>query len=148
MTMIASKWSQCLKSLVIESSTARRHAISKCLVLLTDLHEMQTFHLKDWRMEDMDDDVRRLVMSWPKLVTLKFLPYNQTYISLSTLGIIAENCPELRQLEIRLDTSNIPPFDPSCKSLCHNLEVLTVGRVHRWAVKSRWHDIWIPSSRI
>ena len=73
MTMIASKWSQCLKSLVIESSTARRHAISKCLMLLTDLHEMQTFHLKDWRMEDMDDDVSRLVMLWPKLVTLKLL---------------------------------------------------------------------------
>jgi hypothetical protein len=129
MTIIASKWSQSLKKLFIgslSSGIAHHNAISKCLMLLADLHEMQTFHLKGWRMENMDDDVRCLVMSWPELRTLK-LPLNQTFISLSTLRIIAENCPELRHLQIRLDTSTIPPFDTSSKSLCHNLEVLTVG---------------------
>ena len=66
---------------------------------------MQTFHVKDWSMENVDDDVRRL----PKLRTLR-LPHKQTFISLSTLRIIAENCPELRYLDIRLDTSTIPSF--------------------------------------
>ena len=72
--------------------------------------------------------MRRLAMSWPNLRTLR-LPLKETLISLSTLRIIAENCPELRCLEIRLDTSTIPPSDTSSKSLRHNLEVLTVGRV-------------------
>jgi hypothetical protein len=80
-------------------------------------------------MENMEDDLRRLVMSWPKLRTLSVLPLNpsQTFISLSTLRIIAENCPKLRHLQIQLDTSTIPPFDTSSKSLRHNLEVLTVA---------------------
>ena len=135
MTIIASKWPQSLKSLVIESSSARRYAISKCLMLLLDLHEMQTFHLKDWRMENMDDDVRRLLMSWPRLRTLRLVPYNQAFLSLSTLGIIAENCPELRHLDtgIRLDTSTIPPFDASRKNLRHKLEVLTIGKIHPYS---------------
>jgi hypothetical protein len=132
LTRIVSKWSQSLKNLVIDSSSndtlpRNLNGMSKCLMLLTVLHEMQTFRLINWRMEHMDDDVRRLVMSWPKLRTLR-LPLNQTFISLSTLRIIAENCPELRQLHIRLDTSTIPPFDTSSKSLRHNLEVLSVGR--------------------
>jgi hypothetical protein len=130
MTIISSKWSQSLKNLFIGSGSKKiannALARSKCLMLLADLHEMQTFHLKGWRMENMDDDVRCLVKSWPKLRTLK-LPLNQTFISLSTLRIIADNCPELRHLQIRLDTSTVRPFDPSSKSLCHNLEVLTVG---------------------
>ena len=136
MTIAASKWSQSLKNLVIGASSrgpdvAHRYAcaISKCLMLLTDFHKMETFHLKGWNMENMDNDVRRLVMSWPELRSLR-LPLNQTFISLSTLRIIAENCPELRYLHIRLDTSTIPPFDTSCKSLRHNLEVLVVGKAH------------------
>ena len=132
MTIVASKWSQSLKKLVIDSSAignAHRYAMSKCLMLFTDLHEMQTIHLKGWRMENMDDDVKCLVMSWPKLRILR-LPLNQTFISLSTLRIIAENCPELRSLDIRIDTSIILPFDTSSRSFCHNLEVLSVGRVH------------------
>ena len=128
-TIIASKWSQSLKHLVIDSSSAHRPAISKYLMLLTDLHEIQTFQLTGWGMEIMDDDVRRLAMSWPKLRTLR-LPLKRTLISLTTLGIIAENCPILRYLDIRLDTSTIPPFDTSIKSLRHNLKVLTVGRVY------------------
>jgi hypothetical protein len=130
MTIIASKWSQTLKKLFIGSSPSgiapNAPAISKCLTLLADLHELMIFYLEGWRMENMDDDVRCLVKSWPKLRTLK-LPLNQTFISLSTLRIIAENCPELRHLQIRLDISTVPPFDPSSKSLCHNLEVLSVG---------------------
>ena len=127
--IVASKWSKSLKNLVIQacaSGAGRYYAISKCLMLLTDLHEMETFCLNGWRMENMDDDVRRLVMSWPKLKTLR-LPLNQAFISLSTLKIIAENCPELRYLRIPLDTSTIPPFDTSSKSLSlrNNLEVLT-----------------------
>ena len=51
------------------------------------------------------------------------------FISLSTSRIIAENCPELRQLYIRLNTSTIPPFNTISKSLRHNLEVLVVGIV-------------------
>ena len=58
----------------------------------------------------MDDDVRRLVMSWPKLRVLGLLHFNQMSISLSTLRIIAENCPELHYLHIPLDTSTIPPL--------------------------------------
>ena len=73
---------------------------------------MQTFHLKGWRMENMDDDVRCLVKSWPKLRTLT-LPLDQTFISLSTLRIIAKKCPELRYLRIPLDTSTIPPIEKS-----------------------------------
>jgi hypothetical protein len=141
MKIVASKWSQSLKTLVIgrwSSVIAHRNTISKCLMLLTVLHEMQTFDLMGWslpmgNMENMDNDMschmRRLAMSWPKLRTLK-LPLNQTFISLWTLRIIAENCPELRHLQIRLDTSTIPPFNTSSKSLRHKLEVLTVGRAH------------------
>ena len=134
MAIVASKWSQSLKNLVIDSSAsgnrdADSFAILKCLMLLTDLHELQTFHLMGWRMENIDDDVRRLAMWWPKLKTLRLL-LEKTFISLSTLTIIAENYPELRCLEIRLDTSTIPPFDTSSKSLHHKLEVLTVKRVY------------------
>ena len=127
LTIVASKWSHSLNNLVIESSSngpAQRYPISKCLVLLTDLHEMQTFRLQYWRMiKNSNDGVRRLVKSWPKLRTLNL---DRTPISLSTLRIIAENCPDLRHLYIRLDSSSIPPLDASSKSLHHNLEVLTV----------------------
>ena len=62
-------WSQSLKKLVIGPSLrAPRNTISKCLMLFTVLHEMQTFRLFCWRMENvenMDGDVRCLVMSWP-----------------------------------------------------------------------------------
>ena len=81
-----------------------------------------------WRMENIDDDVRRLVISWPKQRTLT-LPLDQTFISLSILRIIAENCRKLRYLRIPLDTSTISPFDTSSKSLRHNLEVLIVAMV-------------------
>ena len=130
MTTVASKWSQSLKNLFIgsrSSGTVHHHSISKCLTLLTDLHEMQSFHLRGWRMENMDDDVKRLVKSWPKI---RVLNLKQTLISLSTLRIIAENCPELRYLSIQLDSSTFPLFDASSKSLGHNLEVLTVAGVH------------------
>jgi hypothetical protein len=125
-TVVASKWSQSLKNLDITTIPfpSRETAVSKCLMLLTDLHEMQTFDLMG--MTITDDDVRRLVMSWSKLRTLSL----DTFISLSTLRIIAENCPELRHLLIELDTSTIPPFDTSSKSLHHNLEILTVAGVH------------------
>ena len=141
MTIVTSKWSHSLKKLLIgpcqwSSGIAHRkkirNAISKCLMLFKVLHEMQIFNLMGWRMENvenMDDNVRCLVKSWPKLRTLR-LPLDQTFISLSTLRIIAENCPELRQLQIRLDISTIPPFDTSSRSLCHKLEVLTVGRAY------------------
>ena len=132
MMVVSSKWSQSLKNLFIISDTSsfglpQAIATLKCLMLLTDLHEMQCFHLINWKMENMDDDVRRLVTSWPKLRTLKVLSLNETSISLSTLKLIAENCPELRHLQIQLDTSTIPPFDTSSKSLYHKLEILTVG---------------------
>ena len=131
MIIVASKWSKSLKNLVIHSSAigaARFYPMSKCLMFLTDLHEIQIFHLNGWRVENIDDDVRRLVISWPKLRTLT-LPLDQTFINLSTLRIIAENCPKLRYLRIPLDTSTISPFDTSSKSLRHSLEVLTVAMV-------------------
>ena len=129
MTIIASKWSQSLKKLLIGSSfRAPRNAISEWWMLLTDLHEMETFHLLRWRMENMDDDVRYLAKAWPKLRTLKVLPSDQTFISLSTLRIIAESCPELRHLSVVLNSSTIPPFDVSSKRLDHKLEVLTMGK--------------------
>ena len=121
MMIIASKWSQSLKNLRLSIVDNEHHfAISKCLMLLTDLQEMQTFDLNGWRVENMDDEVIRLVMSWQKLRTLTLRPLNQASISLSTLRIIAENCPGLRFLRIPLDTSTIPPFDTSRKSLRHN----------------------------
>ena len=135
MMIIASKWSRSLVNFVICSPSQRtgsaqqgqRYAISRSLMSLTVLQEMQTFHILDWRMKIMNDDVKRLAMSWPKLRSLE-LPHSQ-FISLSILRIIAENCPELRHLDILLDTSTIPPFDTSSKSLRHNLEVLTVGNL-------------------
>ena len=78
---------------------------------------MESFCLWGWKIKNVDDDVRRLVMSWPKLETLAVVPgpfdsdHRDTFISLSTLRIIAESCPELRYLIITLDTSTIPPFD-------------------------------------
>ena len=88
---------------------------------------MQIFRIKNWRMENIDDDVRRLVISCPKLRSLILEPLNQTSISLSTLKTIAENCPELRALRTPMDTSTIPPFDTtSSKSVRHNLELLAV----------------------
>jgi hypothetical protein len=135
LTIVASKWSQSLKKLVIDTSlngTARRHyLIPMCLMLLTDFHEMQILLITGmWMKNHMDDDMRRLAKSWPKLRRLR-LPLLQTSISLSTLTIIAENCPELRFLQIALNASPIPPFDTSTsKSLHHKLEVLAVGRFH------------------
>ena len=130
-TIVTSKWSQSLKNLVIDSSGAMHlYAVPKCLALLTDFQEMETFRLSGWKMENMDDDLRRLVMSWPKLRTLEVTPFDQTFISLSTLRIIAESCPELRHLNIQLDTSNIPPFNTSSKGLDHKLEDLSVARFH------------------
>ena len=131
--IVASKWSQSVNNLVISASEfgdspVQNYALSKCLKLLTGLHELQTFQLKRWKMGNMEDDVKRLVMSWPKLKSLKLLPFNIKPFPLSTLRIIAESCPELRTLGIRLDTSTLPPFDTSTtKSLRHNLEVLKVG---------------------
>ena len=130
MTIIASKWSKSLKNLFIGSrGVAHHNAISKCLILLMDLHEMQSFHLKGpgWRMVNMnDDDVRRLVMSWPKL---RVLNLKQTIFSLSALKIIAENCPELHYMCIQLDISTFPPFDVSSKTRSHNLKFLIVAGV-------------------
>ena len=57
---------------------------------------------------------------------------NQTFISLSNLRIIAENCPELRSLDIELDIDTIPSFDDiSSKLLYHNLEDLVLRGVHQ-----------------
>ena len=90
MTTVASKWSESLRDLVISMHrTSDRTPILKCLILLTDFHEMQTFQLIGWKMENADDDVRHLVMSWPKL---RSLDLDRTFISLSTLRIIVLNC--------------------------------------------------------
>ena len=136
MTIVASKWSTSLKKLVINpisSGPEHRYAIPKCLTLLNDFHEMESFCLTGWKMENMDDDVIRMAMSWPKLRIL-ILPLDEKFISLSTLRMIAEKCPELRRLHIRLDASTIPPFDTPGKSLRHNLEVLTLGSLQSYNI--------------
>jgi hypothetical protein len=129
MTIVASKWSQSLKILHINlysggTVTAHRYSTSKTLSVLADFHEMQNFILNGWQMENMD--VRRMVMSWPKLKYLD-LSGSGTIISFSILRTIAENCPDLRHLRIRLDTTTNPPFDTSSKSLGHKLNFLLVG---------------------
>ena len=143
MTIVATKWSQSLTDLTISSNPMARaigfvHRNSKFLTSLTDLHEIREFKLLGWTMEDNDDVVRRLAKSWPKLRTfilkLYLRPLNQTFVSLTTLRILADNCPELRYLHIPLDISTIPPFDDiSSKSLHHKLKSLSLGspgRVH------------------
>lgn len=88
---------------------------------------MEEFQLIGWKMEDKAD-LGRLVLSWPKLETLKL---NRTFTFLSTLRIIAENCPDLTVLEIPLNASTIPSFDDdSIQRLDHDLQFLTVGTVH------------------
>ena len=121
MTIVASKWSQSLKNFVISSSSidTKRYSFSKLVIFLKDLQNMEIFRM-DWRMKNWDD-LKCLLRLWPKLRALNL---NQTFFTLSSLGLIVENCPQLRRLHIQLSTSTIPPF-PS-KSLCHNLEVLTV----------------------
>jgi len=130
MTIVASKWSQSLKRLIIVPTPLQNgitHRNSNLLTLLSSLHEIQLFILSGWKMGNYNDAVKRLAMSWPKLTNFGKDPFNQTFISLSTLRTIAENCPDLRLLQIQLDTSTIPPFDHiSTKSVRHNLEVLTV----------------------
>ena len=133
MTIVASKWSRSLKNLTINLNPG---ALAKGIThrnstLFMDLHEIQTFRLVGARrMGNNNDAVRCLAMSWPKLQTLALYSYhspNEVFISISTIRIIAENCPDLRCLEIQLDISTIPPFDDiSSKSLCHNLEVLEI----------------------
>ena len=140
-TIMASKWSQSLKELTVNlyfTSGSIAYRNSKFLMPLTDLydlHEIQTFILMGWRMEKNNDSLQRLVMSWPKLRTLKLLPSmfvaNQAFLSLSNLRVIAENCPKLRTLVIGLDIDTIPPVDISSKSLRHRLEVLNVVGVHQ-----------------
>ena len=77
-------------------------------------------------MDNYNDAVKRLAMFWLKLRHLEN-PLHQTFISLSALRIIADNCHDLRVLEIQLDISTTPPFDDiSTKSVRHNLEVLVV----------------------
>ena len=122
MAIVVSEWSQSLKNLVISSNSidTKLYTFPKLLKLLKHLHNMETFCL-DWRIKSLDD-LKSLVKSWRKLRTLNL---NQTLVTLRTLRRIAEYCPELRHLHIRLSTSTIPPF-PS-NNLCHNLEVLTVG---------------------
>jgi hypothetical protein len=131
MTIVASKWSQSLKFLAINScyNLHRYYAIPKSLTFLTDLHQMQTLHLEGWRVENVDD-MGRLVMSWPKLRTLRVLSLRQTLTSLSALKIVAEKCPDLQELGIYLDASTIPPFDASSQSLGHKLEILRIEGVH------------------
>ena len=133
MAIVASKWSQSLKELMIgENWIGITHRNSKFLVPLADLHGIQKFELVGWRMEKNNDALRRLAMSWPKLRHLELRNPNQTLISLSNLRIIAENCLELRILDIELDIDNIPPFDDiSGKILCHELEVLVLRGVHQ-----------------
>ena len=128
MTIVTSKWSQSLKNFAISSSSSsidtRQYLFSKLVIFFKDFHNMETFHV-DWKMKSWDD-LKCLLTSWPKLRTLKL---NQTIVILSTLRLIAENCPQLHHLHIGLCTFTIPPF-PN-KSLCHNLEVLTVGDAYR-----------------
>ena len=135
MTIVVSKWSKSLKNLAIcQSGTidTNRYVFSKLLIFLKDLHSMETFRL-DWRMKNWED-LKGLVTSWPKLRTLNLI---QTLASLSILGLIAENCPQLRHLHIRLNTSIIRPFDISSKNLRHNLENLTVGKAHASSISAQ-----------
>ena len=135
MTVFASKWLQSLKNLTINLNPNANGITYHNSTLFMELHEIQTFQLVGGRMENNNDAVRCLAMSWPKLRTLavmSFYPPNQVFISISTLRIIAENCPDLRCLEIQLDISTIPPFDDheiSSKSLRHNLEFLDIQQV-------------------
>ena len=141
MTIVASKWSQSLTGLIISSDPIENgitHRNSKFLTSLTDLLEIRTFHLLRWTMENSDDAVSVLAKSWPKLESLALglyqLPLHQTFVSLSTLRILADNCPKLGYLHIPLDISTIPPFDDisscseSSKSFRHNLVVLSLGK--------------------
>ena len=102
---------------------------------LADLHEIQKFDLVGWRMEKNNDALRRLAMSWPKLRHLGLLAGltpNDTFLSLSNLRTITENCPELCILDLELDIDTIPSFDNiSSKILCHKLKVLVVRGVHQ-----------------
>ena len=136
MKIIASKSSRSLINLFISSKPIAidngiTHRNSRLLTSLSGLHEIRKFSLLGWTMENIDDAVRRLAKSWPKLrtFTLGLLRYlDQTFVSISTLRLIADNCPELEILDIPLDISTIPPFDDiSIKNLPHNLEVLSLG---------------------
>ena len=137
MTIVASKWSQSLKEIKMGSHDiiGITHRNSKFLTPLADLHEIQKFDLVGWRMEKNNDALKRLAMSWPKLRHLGLLPGltpNDTFLSLSNLRTIAENCPELRILDVGLDIDNIPPFDDiSSKILFHELDVLVVRGVYQ-----------------
>ena len=84
---------------------------------------MESFRLKGWRMENIDDDVRRLAKSWPKL---RVLNLKNTVFTLSNLRIIAEFSPELRHLHVQLDTSTFSPFDANSKRFSHSLETLII----------------------
>jgi hypothetical protein len=149
---VVSKWSQSLENLVIGIGDSKpvtfelHYTVSECLTLLTDLHKIQTFRVKDWWMENMDYDVRHLAMSWPKLTSL-ILPVHQRPVSLSTLRIIAENCAELRYLQLQLDISTIPPSSTSSKSLCHHLAVLSVGSVDPFLITPTTLDCQIQVTR-
>jgi hypothetical protein len=128
-TIISSKWSQSLNVLTLRSCNDITLSNSKFLTLLMDLREMRKFNLWGWTTNNFDDAVRRLAMSWPKLRFLA-LYSAQTFISLSTLRIIAENCPDLNRLYALLDTSTIPPFDDiSSKSVRHNMGILDVMKL-------------------
>ena len=137
MTIVATKWSQSLTDLTIYSTpetnaTGFTHRNSKFLTLLTNLCEIRRFFISGWAMENNDDAVRRLAKSWSKLKHfvwgVRQLPLNQTFVSLSTLRVFADHCPELQYLHIPFDISTIPPFDniSSKKSPGHNLEVLVL----------------------
>ena len=138
MTIVATKWSQALTDLTISSNPMAMargfvNRDSKFLTLLTNLCEIRKFHLSGCTTENNDDAARCLAKSWPNLRSLALgvlrLPLNQTFVSLSTLRIIADNCPELHYLYIPLDISTIPHFDDfsSKKSPRHNLEFLVLG---------------------
>ena len=53
MTIISSKWAQFLEKLQVDIEWDNdRYPILKSLLLLTDLHVLQTFCLSGWRMEN------------------------------------------------------------------------------------------------
>ena len=135
MTIVASKWSQSLNNLAIflRQNTNVNGITHQNSTLFRDLQEMQTFRLAGGRMENNNDAARYLAMSWPRLQILDLYsshPPTQMFISISTLRIIAENCLDLRCLDIQLDISTIPLFDDiSIKKLRHNLETLEIQDV-------------------
>ncbi|TFK16639.1 hypothetical protein FA15DRAFT_711556 [Coprinopsis marcescibilis] len=113
------RWGSCLQSFglvhIIHGETA---TISDELDLLTaiapplPLRNLREFRLDGYILNLTDENVVQLTMAWPRITKL-LLPYvsgDRTRPTLHSLVNLRDLCPQLKNVQIPIDITDIPPF--------------------------------------